>query len=318
MLSWGYVYWDRIAVLWERAANHAGMTHPEMVNSARILSSKIKNARPDREPDFAFERTQGDVALMEAKGSFVNPAKDNPSTKNDLRQGLQQLRAWSGMVAPTPQKSFVIGSFFRDVSDDNGDPSLITFVDPPGEAAINSRPIDFPDDWIRRGNYGAWLVGMGYPDGGEALRWARRSTSVERNILTVDIAGRSFAFEIEGVRIKSNGRPLWRPWQFPPFLLEDLIYSGRFNDAQILRHFGIAAIQVIGIEASVLRLIEEANEKPGSQALMRREAERDQGIAVESTKSIDGFAGSIFPDGTLYGQFSPEFLAEARIETFRI
>ena len=97
--KWGYLFWDRIATLWECAAAHSGMTHPEMVKWARVISSKL-SSRPDLEPDFAFENDTPEVALMEAKGSFVHPVHDNPTTKDDLRHGLKQLGAWSGMVAP--------------------------------------------------------------------------------------------------------------------------------------------------------------------------------------------------------------------------
>ena len=39
-----------------------------------------------------------------------------------------ELGAWSGMISPTPGKSFAIGTYFRDASDSTGDPSLIAFV----------------------------------------------------------------------------------------------------------------------------------------------------------------------------------------------
>lgn len=319
MVKQGYVYWDRLAVLWERAASHSGMTHPEMVKSAKVLSSMIGRARPDLEPDFAFENIQGDVALMEAKGSFVHPTNDNPATKGDLRQALKQLGAWSGMVTPTPSKSFAIGTYFRDASDASGDPSLITFVDPPGETVAEMHPVDLPPDWIRRGNYGSWLIGMGYSESGNALRWARESPRQERNVLTTILNGQRYAFTISGVRLKPSSKLRFGwPWlvYFPIF--DELFVDDHLRHPQILRDIGIAAFQVIGIESSTLRLIEESLDDPHAESLIQHETEQGQDSSIAPGRTSDGFTGSVFPDGTLLGEISPEQLAEAQMETYRV
>jgi len=316
MVKWGYVYWDRIAVLWERAVAKSGMTHPEQIKNAKAIASKLAVARPDLEPDFAFEKADSDVALMEAKGSFVHPVNDNPSTKDDLRHALKQLNAWSGLVTPTPSKSFAIGTYFRDSSDSTGDPSLIAFVDPPATPSALPEPVELPRDWIRRGNYGAWLVGMGFTESGNALRRGIEVGLPGRQIPVVDVGGRSFAATIEGVVLKRNRRsrgPLPLLWLDPWYLFEELHFHP--IPARFLRDIGVAAVRVIGAELSTLRQIEDAALNPASNSLLRRDAQ----ISDISQQAIsDGFSGSIFPDGTLVGQIDPEVFMDARMEEFRL
>jgi|SRR5579859_7066352 len=316
MLSWGYVYWDRLAILWERASARNGMTHPERVRHAQVIAAQVGVRRPDLEPDFAFEKANAEVALMEAKGSFVHPISDNPSTKNDLRHALDQLGAWTGFITPSPAKSFAIGTYFRDSSDTTGDDSLIAFVDPPGAPTDNPNPTELPPDWIRRGNYGAWLTGMGFTQSGDALRRGAELGLAAREVSVVRIAGRRFAVVIEGFVMKPNLKNrglLPQSWLYPLVasqILRFLPYS-----VHLMRDIGISMIRVLGIELATLRLIEESVLNSGSQSLLRRESDtRMAGLATGN----EGFAGSIFPDGTLLGQMDPLFLADSEIQEFRL
>ena len=59
MVKWGYVYWDRIATLWERAVAKSGMTHPERVKRAKAIASKLGVARPDWNPISLLKRLPG-------------------------------------------------------------------------------------------------------------------------------------------------------------------------------------------------------------------------------------------------------------------
>jgi len=316
MVKWGYVYWDRIAVLWERAAAKSGMTHPEQVRHAHAIATTLGVTRPDLEPDCAFEKATADVALMESKGSFVHPINDDPSAKDDLRHALDQLNAWSGLISPTPGKSFAIGTYFRDASDTTGDPSLITFVDPPGQAGTIPPAVEFPNDWIRRGNYGAWLVGMGFPESGNALRRGVEVSLPTRQIPVVSLNGRSFAITIEGLVVKRNRRirgphPLLRI--DPLYFLDELHFHG--FPARLLRDMGIAAIRVIGTELTTLRLVESSVLNASNTSLLAREGQADD---AQARTASDGFTGSVFPDGTLMGQISPEMLMGTRMEEFKL
>ncbi len=315
MVKWGYLFWDRIATLWERAAAHSGMTHPEMVKWARVISSKL-SSRPDLEPDFAFENDTPQVALMEAKGSFVHPVRDNPTTKADLRHGLKQLNAWSGMIAPPPHKFYAIGTYFRDVSDATGDPSLIAFVDPVGDNEATVPPVEFPPDWIRRGNYGAWLVGMGFPVSGTALRNGREISPPEQVLNIVRLGRREYAVTFQGAVVKRNRPRRFRfpmPWIEPWFFLDEL-WDHPEGMVRVLREMGIAGIRVMGIEVGLLHHIQDVVLNSASETLLHIEA----GAALAEESVAEGFTGSVMPDGTLLGQIEPDMLANTSTERFRL
>jgi hypothetical protein len=319
MLKWGYIYWDRIAVLWERAAAHSRMTHPERVRRAQVIAKKISKGRPDLEPDFAFEKASGDVALMESKGSFVHPIKDTLTTKQDLKHALEQLQCWGTMISPTPAKSYAIGTYFRDQSDVTGDPSLIAYVDPPGESDKSALPVRLPEDWIRRGNYGAWLVGMGFAESGNSLRRGDAMELPERLLPTVVLGSRRFVVRVEGVTLKrkrSYLSPFMLPWVDLWFADDDM----RFQlPRAVLRQFGVAGIRVTGIESDTLRLIEKAVRLPDSQALMLKGDTRGTFVSNEQLiPDAEGISGSVFPDGTLYAQIDPELLLDAETEAFQL
>ncbi len=323
MLEFGYVFFDRIAVLWERAINGSGLTHAEQLQYAAIVAQTINCSRPDSEPDFAFEKSNGDVALMESKGSFVNPVADNPSTKDDLRKALKQLNAWMGMIAPTPAKSYAIGTYFRDQSDTNGDPSLIAYVDPPGEGNEAFRPQEFSEDWIRRGNYGAWLTGMGWTNAADALRHGRSAELREREVQVLRINGADFAVRFEQPVIDPDyfNRDYWmheiyymeRWWNSP--------HIGYQHYLQHLHHMGVRHVRVTGIERENLSLIEDSIRSP------MRNSSRDSSLmkcrimerrTSQLSSQREGFDGSIFPDGTMYGELSLEMLWDARIERIHV
>lgn len=315
MVKWGYVYWDRIAVLWERAADHSGMTQPEMVRHAQVISAKVAAGQPALQPDFAFEKSTAEVALMEAKGSFVHPVNDNPTTKDDLRHALKQLAAWSTMITPTPAKSLAIGTYFRDESDSTGDPSLLTFVDPPGERDSKVTPVEFPNDWIRRGNYGAWLIGMGLIESGDALRRGIGIDRHEQRLSVVTLGGRDFAITIEGLVVKRNQPP---DMPFPMRWIGHWLSFARLwrhDPLGFMRDLGVTSMRVTGIDLSTLRLIEEAVANSNSNSLMQR----DHGdMALAQSRTIEGFVGSILPDGSLLGEVVPELLYDSRMESFRL
>ena len=110
---WGYVYWDRIASVWLRAARGLQIRHQDMVRVARYTGSLTGNAATPQ-PDFVFEKADHTTSLMEAKGSFVTPGSSRPDVKNVLKHGLEQLDTWSSLIAPAPSSSIAIGSFLRE------------------------------------------------------------------------------------------------------------------------------------------------------------------------------------------------------------
>ena len=303
MIEWGYVFWDRCATVWERAARNANITHSEQLRVAQYLSAQVASGRPQYEPDFIFEKNTGDVALMEAKGSFVIPAKDNPSTKADLRQALKQIAAWSSVIAPTPQKVYGIGTYLREEHDNNGDPSLIAYVDPPGQKEPDIRPSKLPPDLVRRCNYGAWLFGMGLVSAGRALR-----DGLEKNVETIDmpiieVGGRSFVCSAAGWKTEpGQGVPFSEPWRWQSNKLQSWPrYDGMF---------------VIGIEQGVMHQITGALHQPKDSTLLHFDG---QGLTDLRYKKRDS-PWSVMPDGSFLGIIDRDTFNTAfkSMETFKL
>lgn len=281
MMKWGYVYWDRLASVWSRAARKAKITHAKQVRATKILAAAgIK--RPATEPDFVFEKADQTVALVEAKGSFVNPLLDNPTVKGDLRKALKQLSGWSKLITPKPMENYGIGTYLREESDTDHDDSLITFVDPPGEEDSDFEPIGLPSEMIRRANYGAWLIGMGLGSSGHALRQMQEKPLEEIALSVANIGGLDIAFAPLG-------------FSFPE-------HWGHFPDHPLWwRHFDLPhRIIGIGLAVDVLRRIERAIRLPNEPVLSDVRSGEPSSIRGEDYWSLmaDGsFLGRIADDG---------------------
>lgn len=276
MVKWNYVYWDRCTTIWQRAAEAANIAHDDKVRVAKYLKSKIKSGKPDSEPDFVFEKSSGEVALMEAKGGFVHPSYDDPSTKGDLAHALSQLAAWSEVISPSPKKCYGIGTYLREEGDTN-DPSLVAFVDPEGQENPNLRAARLPADLIRRCNYAAWLAGMGLISSGIALRDHRRKTPEAVSLPVVRIMNRDFAVATLGWKL-SLDHDVYFAWWHEPF---SFIERGR-------------SALVMGLELDTLRSVEQAIHNPSGLDLLRLD---NQGLLALRTET-DNINWSVMPDGS--------------------
>jgi hypothetical protein len=288
MIDNGYVYWDRCSTIWDRAAARSSMTHKEQARVAGVLSRAMKSGKPTKEPDFLFEKQSREVALMEAKGSFVDPARDVPSTKADLQQALKQLAGWSAVITPRPSKSYAIGTYLREENDPSGDPSLVAFVDPPAPAESDTRAEGEPRDVIRRCNYGAWLIGMGLVQAGRALRELRRKRITPVDMPVARIGARDVAVSVVG-------------WKLNPSLL-----AGLSIDPWRMMHwphrFRGAAL-VMGIETSVLQHLREALADIQVPVAGSRTDEAQLGDV--SPTGVEA-QGSFMPDGTYFGMLDED------------
>jgi hypothetical protein len=285
MIKAGYVFWDRCATVWERAARSTNITHSERLRVAQYLSSQVASGRPQNEPDFIFEKSNGDVALMEAKGSIVNPAKDDPSTKTDLKQALKQLAAWSAVISPTPQKSYGIGTYLREEHDNNSDPSLIAYVDPPGQKKEDIRPSELPPDLVRRCNYGSWLLGMGLFSAGRALREGEEKNVEAIDLPTVEVNGGRFVYTVTGFKsLPGHGR--------------SLIYPLDWIDAVLNPWPQSSGLFVMGVEQGVMQLITEALHRPKASTLKRNDGHELPEFARHNNKDS---SWSVMPDGSFLG-----------------
>lgn len=290
MQKWGYIYWDRCATVWERAARNANITHAEMLRVVQFLSS---NSKPINEPDFIFEKQNGEVALMEAKGGFVKPGTDYPQTKAVLNKALIQLAAWSNVLVPTPAKAYGICTLLREQTDTHEDSSLITFVDPPGEQAEDLQPAELPPDLIRRCHYGAWLFGMGLMAAGTALR--NRQTKIQEEVVlpTIQIGTHRYAFTITG-------------WEnINPAFLSLMRWS------PLQSHW-----LVMGTDTNILRSIEKAIQNLEGTDLLDIETMEQDGNGLISNK----LQGSIMPDGTMICFLNGDQLRESSrsLEAFQL
>jgi hypothetical protein len=298
MVEWGYVFWDRCSTVWERAARHANISHAYQLRVAKYLSRALASGKPANEPDFLFEKFNGEVALMEAKGSFVDPGTDKPSTKDDLRQALKQLTAWSKVIDPAPKKLLGIGTYLREENDSGDDPSLVGFVDPAGQQRSKLRRVTVPTDLIRRCNYGAWLVGMGLVGSGKALRDMSEKRSEEISLPVVRVANRSFAVAPIG----------WESLQYE---------QGGWFWELALPHLWLsrASWLVIGIETNTLDRVGEAIRKSGESLLLQIEAP----VEVDPDAPLD-VPWSIMPDGSFVGMFTRDSLIEGfqEMKTFKL
>lgn len=287
MVKKGYIYWDRVSVLWARAMERQGLPHSEQVRRARAIRSRLKARSVGPEPDFAMENARGEVILMESKGSFVGPDQKSPTVKQDLAKGLKQLAEWDGLIRPRPTKSFAVGTYFRDQSDTR-DPSLITFVDPPPVGDFQrDEVVDWPEDWIRRGNYAAWLASMGFVEASDTLASGGEYVGASRYLLLLEIRGRQYA-------VVPTSLLLDGAYGVPPPLLGGGV---PLELAMWLRNPpGRVEMDFIGLELGVLRQLEAAVQAglPVGRAALEL---GDQ----ESGSLGDGVYGSVMPDGTVIG-----------------
>ncbi|MBI2930416.1 MAG: hypothetical protein HYY16_02085 [Planctomycetes bacterium] len=295
MIKRGYVFWDRCATVWSRAARNANISHADQLRVAKYVSQLVASGKPQNEPDFIFEKQTGDVALMEAKGGFAEPGVDYLHTKNVLNQALTQLGAWSSVITPTPAKCYGIATLIRKENDPHGDPSLIAYVDPPGRKDSNLPQAELPPDLVRRCNYGAWLVGMGFVSSGSALRDLREKGMEEIQMPIMSVGNRRYAVVPAGWKVPDfQMMPLFEPWywDFPPFH-----WPGRRR----------GSVMVMGIDSQILRRLGRAIQNPHEPALLDLEL----GGEDSNVSNTPEFPGSAMPDGTLMATFSREDFARS-------
>jgi hypothetical protein len=278
MVNAGYPFWDHLPSLAERVMETNEYSRDDKLKIANILSRPSrKDGKRVREPDYAFESRAQSVALAEAKGAFVNPGEAPTMVKNGLSEGLEQLELWQKHISPVPQRCFAIGSYLREENDSYQDPSLIAVVDPESEDE-GLQSIKFPDDWIRRGNYAAWLRGMGLNQSAELLAYGRSAELRQRTFTTIEVAGREFAATpVRCLRSRRDRRLLLD--------LEMDFFSPFF------RRFDV---QVLGIEVTNFRFIEKAVNVPRTMLPVDMVVD-----TVADLQLPDWFSGSIMPDGTM-------------------
>jgi hypothetical protein len=318
MHSWGYCYFDRIATLCDRAASKQKMPKKDYIRITRELRKKLRTKTPSLQPDFIFQKKNlKEIALAESKGSFVNPKLNNPTVKADLTYGLKQLGTWSKFLKPVVNKTYAIGTYFREEGD-KGDPSLIAYVDPPGEDDPELPSFEIPDDWIRSGNYGNWLKGMGCDEAGDAIRDGAVVELPQRAFLKVKFGGREIA-------IVPFAFALARDWPLMPLECYELCFLMRefeLSDFSVEvfpkigkrwagRKAGVR-LMALGIETSILRVLEKA---VASTDLRLNELPQLESFTADG---VEGVYGSLFSDGSFFGAINMMALSNAGIDKFKV
>lgn len=267
----GYAYVGRFETEWRQRA---------------ATQNKQWPAGKTKAPDFIAENAQHEWVLAESKGGFSSPGK-MPPIKGALKDGLNQLDGWDQYINPQPIKSFVIGTFLREVDDTSDETSLIAFVDPEPEAP--DHPVDFPHDAVRRANYASWLSLMGLDDAAARLRDGEgEPQQYELPILTV--GERQYAVSVVSVTPRSpdlSSREFWRDFRDWPFW-----HFPWFRD-------GID-IELVGLDLEVLHAVSLATRADGTSELMALKPSKHR----DAPADLDGgtFYGSVFSDGSLLGE----------------
>jgi hypothetical protein len=300
-----YIYWDHAELLLQRAAAAGALqAHPQSLphppaqisptTPGAMAGAPTAAVNATRHADFICEDHQGNYALAEAKGGFIDPAATfRPPIKTNLSDGVTQLNALRARFNITPKNSYAIGAYLRETL--NPEPSLVAFTDP----VATPRPTDdFPDDWIRRANYAAWLIGMGFIRTGIAMRL--RADAKLRLVCLPVVTISSFEFAVV-IRNVFGSDPLElathpnRPCDRQPAVDLSMI-------AALGLRGELAALHVYGIEVHTLAEVSNAAKNGADRSLLRLRA-----VEIAAQQRTEGwFDGSIFPDGTLFGFLYPQ------------
>lgn len=293
----GFPYWDHAESVLRRARGEpVDDGHPEALPHTPPLCDGA--ASGDETPDFVCENATGQFAITEAKGGFARPTPPTlPAIKRELAGGLDQIDALSKKFSIMPPKSYVVGSYFREVGDSCSESPIIAFVDPEFADVDND---GFPDDWVRRGNYAAWLTLMGFPRTADALRDRREGEPRVIVLPVVALAGRQFALTVlpcscwDRLGLAPNWDGLRSVAQQP--IPADILWFLLVMMSQMKR-----PMRVVGLEVDVLRRVGAAAVFPGRASLAQLPV-----LDAPRNFNAEWFTGSVLSDGTLFGDIYPD------------
>lgn len=298
----GYAFWDRFDLLVKRALRKQPLNHSESVRLARAIRKRLAAGRSGKRSDFVVENAKYESALAEAKGRFLSPFATG-AIKSDLREALQQLAATKPLISPQPAKTYAVGTYLREADDAHDEGSLIAFVDPEDQDDADLT-VELPPDWVRRGNYAAWLLGMGFTETAHALRngIAREGFGVS---LPIKRVGRhDYAYVVTGAGL--NPRYLRR-------FLQDFRHHWPHHCAEWF-FFGPGRreveLSIIGLRVDVLDSL--------SGALMTAAAAPLLGVEPMFETDIAQFSGSVMPDGSMCGSVTVESIRETEFREFTL
>lgn len=298
----GYAFWDRFDLLVKRALRKQLLNHPESLRHACAIRKRLDSSQSGKRSDFVVENENGESALAEAKGRFLSPFATS-AIKTDLREALQQLAATKSLIFPPPAKTYAVGTYLREADDGHDEGSMIALVDPEDQDEADFT-VKLPSDWVRRGNYAAWLLGMGFAEATNALRngVVREGLSVS---LPVKRVGRhDYAYVVTGAGL--NPRHLRRflrdfPHHWPHYWVEWALFGPGRREVEL---------SIIGLRVDVLDSI--------SDALTTAEANPLLGVEPTFETDMAQFNGSVMPDGSMCGTVTVENIHEIEFREFKL
>ncbi len=297
-----YAFWDRFDLLVKRALRNQTLKHPDSVRHAQAVREQLDIGRTGKRSDFVVENAKCQSALAEAKAGFVSPLA-TPPIKPDLRKALQQLAETKPLISPQPTKTYAVGTYLREEDDTHDEGSLIAFVDPEGQDHAELT-VDLPQDWVRRGNYAAWLLGMGFTEAANALRNGVVREGLRVALPLKQIARHDYAYVITGVGL--NSRNLQHFLQDPLNHLPHH-WADWFLFALDRRE---VELNIIGLRVDVLDRV--------SAALTTAEPNPLLGVEPEFAIETSQFNGSVMPDGSMCGVITTGNIDEVQFREFTL
>lgn len=301
MQKQGYVFWDRFDLLVKRALRRQPLNHPQSVRRARAIRKRLVAHGNGKRSDFVVENSSRQTALAEAKGGFVSPYATS-AIKSDLRDALKQLAATKRLISPQPAKTYAVGTYLREVNDQHEEGSLIALVDPEDHEDTDFT-VDFPPDWIRRGNYAAWLLGMGFPEAAHALRTGAIREGLTLSLPVKRVGRHDYAFVVTGTGLNTRHlqrflRDFRHHW---PHWTEWLFFGPGRHEVEM---------SVVGLRVDVLESVSHALAALTDVPL----------LSVEPALEIDTaqFNGSVMPDGSMCGTVTADSLRETDFREFAL
>lgn len=298
----GYAFWDRFDLLVKRALRKQLLNHPESVRRARAIRKRLDAGRGGKRSDFVVENAKRESALAEAKGGFLSPFATG-AIKSHLREALQQLAATKPLISPQPAKTYAVGTYLREAGDGHDEGSLIAFVDPEGQNDADLT-VELPPDWVRRGNYAAWLLGMGFADAANALRNGIGREGIGVSLPVKRVGRHDYAYVVMGAGLNPrHSRRFLRDFHHHwPHHWEEWFFFGPGRRE--------VELSIIGLRVDVLDSISGALTTTDASPLLN----------VEPMFEIDAaqFGGSVMPDGSMCGTVTVESIREIEFREFSL
>lgn len=268
-----------------------GVAVPKVPSRKKGPSKKPK-LKPIRSPDFVVEKSSGDRALVESKGSFLHSGKLG-DIRGSLSDALKQLAPWGSQFNPAITKKFAIGTFLREPDVADTETSLLALVDPEGGQEEDAAPV--PPGLVRKLNYAGWLNFMGYRTPARLLSSVHSPGRARETFQVADFGDSRYAYMPIALVPGQQPDDLLRAFPIPPR------WQGDYTMAS-LRDTRAEMVVVLALDIEVLERVARAS-RSRDWSLLEHESPGPEDTAFRSNR--DGEDGSRFIDGSFIGLVRP-------------